>query len=210
MPVRRFLSTKYHLILNWMIFSKNCFTIKSYNFLLANSYCSVNSSTSSVFKLWRKCGWYEESPILQMCSMDQPWQNLSMTALNPSTVMKLHYQFIYIWNCEVNSDESQTVTHWVAVCKDMHWFVAQVAQRLWSPLLGDVQKPPGHGPEPLLWVSLLEQQWAWWPQITLPTSVIPSWVLKEHRNEDAVSRHISWWKTGRCNASLSWAADDLQ
>jgi len=26
--------------------------------------------------------------------------------------------------------------------------VAQVAQRPWSPLLGDVQKPPGHEPEP--------------------------------------------------------------
>ena len=35
--------------------------------------------------------------------------------------------------------------------------LTKVAQRLWSLLLGDLQKPPGCGPVDLLWVSLLEQ-----------------------------------------------------
>ena len=37
--------------------------------------------------------------------------------------------------------------------------LARAAQRLWSPLLGDVRKPRGCGPEHPALVSLLEQGW---------------------------------------------------
>jgi len=50
-PVRRFLSAKHHIILNWTISSKNYITMKSMFFsLLVNSFYTVNSSISSIFK----------------------------------------------------------------------------------------------------------------------------------------------------------------